>query len=177
MKLKYFLRGLGAGIIFGAVIMLAAYMLSRGYKLSDEEIIAKAEKLGMVMAESAIEESATEEATTEDARTEETTTEEATTEEATTEETTTEEATTEEATNETDEVGTELVKATITVSSGMGSETVASLMQSAGIIESASDFDSYLNKNGYSTKIEIGTYEMTDKMSYEELAEILIKGN
>ena len=37
MKLKYFLRGVGVGIIFGSLIMLVAYLTSGAGKLSDEE--------------------------------------------------------------------------------------------------------------------------------------------
>lgn len=51
MKLKYFLRGLGTGVVFATLIMLAAYMTNGGYKMSDDEIMRKAEKLGMVMRE------------------------------------------------------------------------------------------------------------------------------
>ena len=51
MKLKYFLRGVGVGIIFGALIMLVAYLTSGASKLSDKEIIERAENLGMVMEE------------------------------------------------------------------------------------------------------------------------------
>ncbi|MDO5128120.1 MAG: hypothetical protein Q4D54_10320, partial [Eubacteriales bacterium] len=50
MKLKYFLRGLGSGILFATIIMLAAYLTSGGYKLSDKEIKDRAKKLGMVEA-------------------------------------------------------------------------------------------------------------------------------
>lgn len=49
MKMKYFLRGVGVGIIFGALIMLVAYLTSGASKLSDKEIIERAENLGMVM--------------------------------------------------------------------------------------------------------------------------------
>ena len=95
MKLKYFLRGLGTGVIFGAIIMLVAYMTSGGYKLSDEEIIERAEKLGMVAQEPIIKDDS-EEKSTADTVTEAVTTEKKTAEEATTEEVTTEEVTTEE---------------------------------------------------------------------------------
>lgn len=49
MKLKYFLRGLGAGIIFTTIIMLSAHLMS-DRSLSDDEIKDRASKLGMVMA-------------------------------------------------------------------------------------------------------------------------------
>ena len=180
MKLKYFLRGLGIGIIFGAIIMLAAYLTSGSYKLTDEEIISRAKNLGMVY-ESDI-------ATSGDADNEKNTTEEVTAEAPTTEAPTTEnttEVTTEKVTEATTRATTESAKTTedkkdaeyqtaeITVVGGMGSQQVAQLLEDAGMIESASDFDSYLNRNGYSTRIEIGTFEINSNMTYEEMATIL----
>ena len=53
MRLKYFLRGLGAGIILGALVMLCSVLMSGSYRLSDDQIRERAEKLGMVSAEEA----------------------------------------------------------------------------------------------------------------------------
>lgn len=50
MKLKYYLRGLGIGIIVTTVILMISFG-KREAKLSDEEIISRAEVLGMVMPE------------------------------------------------------------------------------------------------------------------------------
>lgn len=189
MNLKYFLRGLGTGIVFGTLIMLVAYMMSGGYKISDEEVIERAKKLGYGIVEQ--NEKTTDadteevkisiaEVTTADNTNENTseavvdTTEDNSTSEATDE--ITSEITSEEPTTETTDVQpSTIIKATITVTAGMGSQNVARLLQDAGIIENASDFDSYLMKNGYATKIEIGTYEFNNSMSYQEIAEELIK--
>ena len=48
MKLKYYLRGLGVGVICTAIIMGIA-LSGKKETLSDEEIIERAEVLGMVM--------------------------------------------------------------------------------------------------------------------------------
>ena len=48
MKLKYYLRGLGIGI-FATVIILTIASLGKKKDLTDEEIIARAKELGMVM--------------------------------------------------------------------------------------------------------------------------------
>ncbi|SDB39132.1 hypothetical protein [Butyrivibrio sp. INlla16] len=53
MKLKYYLRGLGLGIVLTAVIMGIA-LGKRTAKMSDEEIIKRAKQLGMVEAESTL---------------------------------------------------------------------------------------------------------------------------
>lgn len=213
MKLKYFMRGLGIGIIFGAIVMLVAAGTSDKEKLTDEEIKNRAKSLGMVeatqtdasiTAESDIkvttealiaedltveivtteaaeiktttEETATEEETTE-ATTEAVTTEKETTEKTTTEATTTELTTTEAVTTEnkketTTEKKTDssYTEATITVTRGMGSPEVSMLLQEAGIIEDADDFDSYLVKQGISNKIQINTFKFNSNMSYEDIA-------
>lgn len=183
MNFKYFLRGLGAGIVFTAIIMLAAYMTNGSYKLSDKEIIKKAEALGMVTTEEVPivsdtgSENPTEEPSTENTDTEEPTTEKSSTED-TEEPASTEQPTTEAATQNTTEspaIDTEYTKATITVRSGMGSYEVAVLLKDAGIIDNASDFDSYLIRNGYATQIRIKSQEFNSNMSYEEIAKLLIK--
>ena len=54
MRLKYYIRGLGAGILLATILLSVSFFFGGGYKnkeLSDEEIIARAEKLGMVMEE------------------------------------------------------------------------------------------------------------------------------
>lgn len=50
MKLKYYLRGFGLGIILTAVIMIIVTHSNRN-NLSNAEIINKAESLGMVMSD------------------------------------------------------------------------------------------------------------------------------
>ena len=191
MKRKYFVRGLGVGILFGALIMFAAYMTSGKNHMSDEDVIKRAQELGMVkqseyVLESDVtsEEKTTEavtteapattekatEATTEAPATTEKATEAATTEAATTEKATTEKATTEAATTEQTDTKT---KATITVSGGMSSETISSLLENAGLVDSASKFNSFLVQNGYDKKLETGSFDIFGGMTYEEIARIL----
>ncbi len=195
MKFKYFLRGLGVGFLFCSLIFVAAYQTSPNKLLTDEDVIARAKELGMVEAPSQMEEllneqtseegsdSSTTEAPTEEATTEATTEEpttEATTEtpttEATTEEVTTE-ATSEEVTTEatSEEPSTEQkeISAKITIKRGMQSITVARMLEREGIVTDADDFDRYLNKHGYSTKLRVGTYTVKNSYSYEKLAKIL----
>ncbi len=50
MKLKYYLRGLGIGIIVTTVILAVSFS-KKEIKMSDEEIMARAAQLGMVMQE------------------------------------------------------------------------------------------------------------------------------
>ncbi|MBP3488265.1 MAG: hypothetical protein J6K53_07705 [Roseburia sp.] len=50
MKLKYYLRGLGIGIIVTTIILMISFS-GRTEEMSDEEVIARASQLGMVMPE------------------------------------------------------------------------------------------------------------------------------
>ena len=185
------MRGLGIGIIFGAIVMLAAAAgKTDKEKLSNEEIIKRAEKLGMVMAtdtdadaktveevisntEKTTEATETEEKT--EVSTEETTTEEITTTEAqTTEEKKTTESTTESKKDKTTEDShNTFTEATITVTGGMESTEVAAMLEKAEIIKDAEDFDNYLVTQGISNKIQINTFKLNSNMTYEEIAKII----
>lgn len=57
----------------------------------------------------------------------------------------------------------------IIVKSGMGSKTIASLLQEAGVIEDAEDFNRYMVSFGYSTRIRTGTYNFLPGTSYEAI--------
>lgn len=48
MKLKYYLRGLGIGILVSTIILTISFAGKKG-DISDEEVIARAKTLGMVM--------------------------------------------------------------------------------------------------------------------------------
>ncbi|MCI8992307.1 MAG: hypothetical protein HFG80_06215 [Eubacterium sp.] len=50
MKLKYYLRGLGIGIIIAVVIMIIAFRI-HGSEMSDQQVIERAQELGMVIPE------------------------------------------------------------------------------------------------------------------------------
>ena len=171
MKRKYFVRGLGVGILFGALIMFAAYMTSGKNRMSDEDVIKRAQELGMVkQSEYVLESDVTSQETTTEEITTEATTEKATTEATTTEKTTTEKATTEVSTTEKADTSTQT---TVTISSGMSSEAIASALANAGLVDDASKFNSFLVANGYDMKLETGNFSLETGMSYEEIAKIL----
>lgn len=50
MKLKYYLRGLGIGIMITTIILMIGFARNKN-TLSDDEIIARAKQLGMIMPE------------------------------------------------------------------------------------------------------------------------------
>lgn len=59
---------------------------------------------------------------------------------------------------------------TLEIKVGDWSSTVSSKLESMGIIKSATDFDKYLNDNGYSNSISAGTYKVSPGDSYRDLA-------
>lgn len=230
MRLKYFLRGLGIGIVVTTIILAISHSANR--KMSDSEVIERAKKLGMGYTAAVQESNAESTAETSDTETdssvaettetestaatepegtqepesseavttepETTSTREITTQESTQRETTTQETTTARATQEsttaraTQETTTEAVTAqaettqtasessetegstattyTLTITSGMSSNTVCDMLKRNGIIADSGDFDGFLVRNGYADRIRVGSFEVNSNMSYEELA-------
>ena len=50
MKLKYYLRGLGIGIIVTTIILVSCFSMQKP-KMTDAQIMEKASQLGMIMPE------------------------------------------------------------------------------------------------------------------------------
>ncbi|EIJ78871.1 aminodeoxychorismate lyase [Bacillus methanolicus PB1] len=61
------------------------------------------------------------------------------------------------------------------ITSGMNTEQIATILSNVRIIEDAEDFEEYLSENGYSTRIQLGTFHLTNKMDYSQIAKILTK--
>ena len=51
MKLKYYLRGLGIGILITTIIFIIGIHVNQDQMFSDEEVIRRAKALGMVIAD------------------------------------------------------------------------------------------------------------------------------
>ena len=205
MKFKYFLRGLGIGIIFASIISITAFQSTDLNTISDKEVIERAKELGMVEKQESVQDALKKDSTTEhekdkstiqditkeespkedkkttekkskDENTEKKTTEKKTTEKQVTEksttETTTAKSTTQEVTTETTTQNNKQEKKTIqiTIRGGMSSYPVCQMLEEAGLIKNAEEFDDYLIKNGYANRISVGTHSLTIGMSYEEIA-------
>lgn len=175
MKLKYYLRGLGIGILVTAAILTIVYH-TKG-SMSDSQIKKRAEQLGMVMA-STEEDTLFAQTTQADTTIEETGTisvEETTTVVETTEAVT--EASTEKPTEAPIEVPTEApaAEAVLTISPGMYSESVSAELVRLGIITNQKEFNSYLVNNGYAERIQTGDFKIKADMSYDEIARIITK--
>ena len=176
MKLKYYLRGLGIGILVTALIMGFTTRDSR--PLTDAEIKAAAAELGMVesdslrLADLPQEPTPTPEITPEPTKEPETTPEPEATTESSGEPTEEPETASEAATETTQESGTDI---SITVSAGSGSRTVCNRLEEAGVIDDAAEFDKYLCDQGYSKRICVGTFEIPADASWEEIAKIITR--
>ena len=191
MKLKYFLRGLASGIVVTTLLLTISHNAKKD-NISEQEIIERAEKLGMVMEEETDLLSATlmpkGEPTAEPTAVPESTGEAQTASQITGEPTkgaemeltqkpTQEPVPTQEPTKEPTQIPTEepvsSEKKVLTIVSGMWSDKVASELQAMGLVESASEFDQYLISNGYADKIVVGTFEIPAGASYDEIARII----
>lgn len=167
MKLKYYLRGLGVGIVVTAVILTIANHL--GNKMSDEDIIKRAAKLGMVMKEDESLFPPTEPETTTPEPTSPSPTEQDTTAVKPAEPETTTPVPAEPQTS-----GVVIHTATITVTSGMYSEAVSQKLEEAGIVKNWREFNEYLTSNGYAERLQTGTHSFNSEMDFNEIAEILV---
>ena len=174
MKLRYYMRGLGIGMLITALILILSGRTSG--QLSDEQIKARAAELGMVMEDKSVlkESEASPGAALEETeeKPEEVEPEEVEPEEEKPKEVEPEETEAEKVTPE-ETVPAETV--TITVRSGASSVSVAKQIEDAGLVSSAGDFDRYLCQNGYDKKICVGTYAIPVGATEEEIARAITK--
>lgn len=179
MRIKYYIRGIGIGIIFATLVLTISFYFGKGSfakeKLSDEEIIERATELGMVM------EATTEESTKEgaDENTEENLKEVA---EESDESNTEKEATvTAEAAPQIEDVASSdseeaetVTYVPFTVHGGESSEIVSKNLKKAGLIDSVDDFNKYLSKIKVDNLIQSGTFYVKQGSSYDDIAALLV---
>ena len=197
MKLKYYVRGLGIGIVFATLLCVISFKVSGKTDMSDTEVIKRAEALGMIMKTDILKEETSEEETSEKETTTETKDNKEETEsesEADTKKTVNEskaetvaetlpaqtEPVTEaiiqtEAVTEpvTEPVKTVIENISVDVISGMDSGSVSKLLYAAGVVNDAAEFDRYLVNNNYANNIRTGNYVIPKGSSYDEIAKIL----
>lgn len=205
MKLRYYMRGLGIGMVVTALVMGIATRES--LPLTDAEIKAKALTLGMVEEDSVrlsdIQPSPGQDIQEEDreepkedqsdtARDEEPGSQEGTSgtdgdipggtesvQESTSDgENVPEEDKSGDETSQNDGTGTGGADAgtiTITVEDGAGSYKVCEQLEEAGLVEDAWEFDKYLIDNGCSKKVHAGTHRIPAGAGWEEIMKIITK--
>lgn len=198
MRLKYYLRGLGIGIIFAVFIMMVGYR-NHGSSMSDSEIIEKAKALGMVETEDSS-------GMKSDKKTDNKTDEKSdkkidTSEPDTTIADTSAAEDTQTGTDNTDAdniAGTADVDTTapsdvaatdsaasdaaqpqqnttftVTVGSGDTCRMIAERLQAAGIIDDAEKFRAYMGQKGVDQFIADGNHEIPYGASYDDIINIL----
>lgn len=195
MKLKYYLRGLGIGIVVTGIIMSIANS-NKSDSLTDVQIIQKAQELGMVTkddyetaktdldkAKTSIDDlqsqldgkdKASNEQQNEQAQ--DTTTEtpqadqnvQEKTNDATNPATTGSNNVTTQETNIDGSVS-ESTKLKFSIVPGMGSEAIAKLLEQKGIIDNAADFNNYILNSGNENSLQTGEYEVSTSDNYEAI--------
>ena len=186
MKTKYFLRGLGAGIILSSVVLLFG---SPKDILSDEEIKQRAFKLGMIEKEDALEQVLNKSATATPsaiASEEPDVTPEST--ESSDSKTSKEQATvqgkkksqTAEPAKQAKQTQVQKSNASnelvvVQIKPGMWSDEIAKTFYDLQLVKDAEEFDSFLCDNGYASMIRVGSYKVPKGSTYEEIAKIITK--
>lgn len=64
---------------------------------------------------------------------------------------------------------------TLKVASGMSSGEIAKLLEEHKIIENGDEFGQFLVAHQFQTKIQLGTYRLTNQMDYQEIAGLITK--
>ncbi len=195
MKLKYYLRGLGIGIIVTTVLLMIAFALHKPV-MSDADVINRAKQLGMIMPEDeetlqSTENTETTEATEVSETTEENTetvqTETDTENSATTEETAATETPgqTDTVTTDTEITGKEntdngtiegAAPYTLVVNRGDVCRVVCENLQANGIVDDSEAFRKFLAQKGFASSISVGSYTIPYGLDYEEIYQILKLG-
>ncbi len=202
MRMRYYLRGLGIGIVVTALLM---GFTKGGQKetLTDAEIVERAKSLGMLessvlSADLGNEEEISVNDISEVAQQEET---QQTEPEAETDNPTQTDSEKETETNSSTQIDSEkeietdnpektksdaeTVKSdqadsaekryVVTIYSGDGSRTVANRLEEMGVIEDSAEFDRYLCQNGYDKRLTTGNHEINAGADEKEIAEALVK--
>ena len=168
MKFKYYLRGLGIGILISTIILSISFAMKKN-DLSDDEIIAMAKELGMVMEDTGKDTipKATE---TDGFNTEQTDMQPGTTDSG--------EISQDVGTDGADAVppsqdGTNMVQKEFTVEVGDSSNAVSQRLQEEGLVDNAEAFNKYMVDNNYANFVLPGTVTIPEGAGYEEIAGIL----
>ncbi len=187
MKLKYYLRGLGIGIIVTTIILVSCFSMQKP-KMTDAQIIEKASQLGMIMPEQdsvvAAETETTEPEETQQKNEQQVAAEEVQQEteqqtevpkEQATEETQ-QDAPSEDTENAESEEPAQQEPFTLVVNRGDVCRTMCENLAANGVIDDSEGLRKYLSEVGYASFISAGTYQIPYHASYEEITNILKAG-
>ena len=155
MRFKYYLRGAGIGVILTTLIFTIAFAV---YKptLSDDEIMQKAEALGMEMP--ADDSDSADKKDTKTAKDQK--------DDADASDSNTDDATT-------SEDGGQKNVIEFTIASGDTSATIAPHLQEVGLVDNAKSFDLYLSDQDLDNQLLPGTYQIPEGATFLEIGELL----
>ncbi len=180
MRLKYYLRGAGIGIIITTLVLSLAFW-STSYsekkkELTDQEIIERAEKLGMVMAEDTL---ADKEETAGDTDLEEASSgdnQDSRADDISENKNAIRDEGLDTDASDIDNQSEDTVVSytAFTISAGQSSDTVTENLYEAGFIASAKDFNAYLIKLGLANRIQAGTFYISSDSSEDDIAAMLV---
>lgn len=180
MKLKYYLRGLGVGIICTAVIMGIALSGNEKEKLTDAEIIERARLLGMVMADETEPEKESQEEEKESLEEENQNKEVKQNKENTDDKKDAKEPQEEEKDKDDTQAQAPAEQQQrqpeikiIEIVSGDYSDVVSQKLFDAGLIADAAAFNAYLTESGADRGITVGVHKIPVGSSEEEIIRIL----
>lgn len=189
MRLKYYLRGLGLGIIFAVIIMMIGFH-SNKQSMSDTEIIEKAKTLGMVEAKNisgTVADEYNSEKTDSSAANSDASSQKAETEQdsqmqdsQTAQEDTQQEDTQQEATQPAADAKQETVEPqdavttyTISVTSQDTCRTIAEKLKALNLVDDAEQFRIYMGQKGDDHFIADGEHVIPQGASYDDIITIL----
>lgn len=155
MKLKYYLRGMGIGIIVTTIILAISFS-QRKVEISDEQVMVRAAALGMVMPD--------------EQETDSTSTE-----------TETEQETEQEIVQTPENIQTEEPVAEnstyrLVINKGDVCRVVCEKLEENGVIDDAEALRTHLFELGYANNISTGAYDVPYGLTMEEVAQIIVTG-
>ena len=162
MKSKWFLRGLGVGIVVTALLLCITYRSSS----ENTNVIKQARELGMVFPK--------EENTDTKAEAEKMAQEVKDTPASQPAVSAVSEPAVSADTKVPDEKD-QKAKKKLEDSSGLLSSSVSREMEEAGIIDDSKAFDAYLEKKGYGRQVRSGTYKIPEGADYDTIAKIITR--
>lgn len=161
MNFKYYLRGLGTGIVVTLIIVTISNSL-RGSRTVSEN----AAQPSSVQSTSAIEAILNNQRTTQAY-------EDATSADAASADVTSADTSSAETVSDNVQQGQQKRNITVSFETIQSSEAAAQLLEKAGIVDNWRNFNSYLVNNGYDRKVSGGTFSFSGNESYEEIAGII----
>lgn len=168
MNFKYYLRGLGTGIVVTLIIVTISNSL-RGSRTVSEN----AAQPSSVQSTSAIEAILNNQRTTQ--AYEDATSADAASADVTSADTSSAETVSAETVSDNVQQGQQKRNITVSFETIQSSEAAAQLLEKAGIVDNWRNFNSYLVNNGYDRKVSGGTFSFNGNESYEEIAGIITK--